>query len=135
MATNHLTKQEYSKIIDLSSDTDKTFTRRYTVKIDFTNLTDDQIAEWAVKPIIINWQNTNRKKSTQDWAPEGNIILKATPTGTKSISITRTQALQAMLGEKFDSMVAKFGTVDKLYEAVKQFIDTPIETETEEETE
>ena len=100
------------------------------VVFDFTTLTEDEILEWLVngQSPRVYVQGILRKLTRREF----NALNKTTytvvikPTGTRGArGISREQALRTILGTGYDAALAKFGDVDKLYDAFQALMTEP----------
>uniref|UniRef100_A0A6M3JB08 Tail assembly chaperone n=1 Tax=viral metagenome TaxID=1070528 RepID=A0A6M3JB08_9ZZZZ len=88
--------------------------------IDLSNLTEADVLEYAVQTLVIRWQGSARKAKSIP----ATATYTAPKPGTKGTGIiTRTALLNKLFGAKAPALIAKYGDVDKAYEAVKAFID------------
>ena len=100
------------------------------VVFDFTALTEKEILEWLVngQSPRVYVQGILRKLTRREF----NALNKTTytvvikPTGTRGArGISREQALRTILGTGYDAALAKFGDVDKLYDAFQGLMSQP----------
>ena len=88
--------------------------------IDLSNLTEADRDEYAVQTLIIRRQSAWRKMKE---IPTVDTYTAPKPGTRGTGAITRAALLKKLTGDKYEALLQKYGDVDKMYEALRTFLD------------
>lgn len=91
---------------------------RTKLTLDLSGLSDEDALEYAYDAMVIKWQSAARRNVKKGVKiPTETTYIVPKPGTRGAVGVSREQALKVILGTGYDAALAKFGDVDKLYDA------------------